>query len=140
MRRQLRIFLAARYSQIDAMKVIRDQIQANGDIVVSRWIDSGESNWMTPEGEKQAAHCPEDQRERWAIADTADVRYCDLLIIFPGGTRGGKYVEMGMAAAFGKKIIAVGEPENIFYYLPVVHRATMGSLFDVIEEVRKGML
>lgn len=62
-----------------------------------------------------------------AATDEADVRRSDVFVLFSEKRdasedrgRGGRHVEFGMAYAMGKRIIVVGERENVFHSLPGV--------------------
>ena len=52
-----------------------------------------------------------------------DVAAADAVVCFlepGGGGNGGRHVEFGMALAWGKRTIVVGEPEHLFHTLPSV--------------------
>ncbi len=58
------------------------------------------------------------------MEDWHDLEVADTVIAFteglgegPGRRRGGRMVEWGMALALGKRCIAVGTRENVFFWL-----------------------
>jgi nucleoside 2-deoxyribosyltransferase len=107
------IYLASRYSRIDEMNRVAVELETLGCCsVVSSWI-SGACNEGTLGGA--------------AIAeiDIRDCRNADWLIAFteqPRSTnsRGGKFVELGVAIAMNKQIFVVGYRENVFCCLPQI--------------------
>jgi hypothetical protein len=102
-------YFAARFSRRFELQGYRAELQRLGHEVTSRWIDSN----------------GEDEGEECAVRDVQDVELADGIIAFLEAprtpTRGGRHVEFGIAAAQGKRLIAVGaERENVFYHLPEV--------------------
>jgi hypothetical protein len=63
-----------------------------------------------------------EQWSKLALVDVDDVRRADGLIFFSedheGG--GGRHVELGLALAWSKNVIVVGQREHIFHRLPQV--------------------
>jgi hypothetical protein len=133
----MKIYLAARYSRRLELCGYREQLQAAGHHVTSRWLngshqisdagiplgDAGESLVECDSGvdSQEAARL----RARFAVEDFVDVRNAELLIAFTepprsGPTRGGRHVELGLAIGMAKPVIIVGHRENIFCWLPPV--------------------
>lgn len=116
----MKIYLCSRYSRRDELRGVRDVLTAKGFVVTSRWLDT---EWEENDGQGSSAAPPEYRRE-FAIKDMIDVQVCDAIIAFTepprSNGRGGRHVEFGMAAAWGKKLIVIGPEENIFHYLPGV--------------------
>lgn len=100
--------MSSRFSNRDLMEELRPQIEAHGYEVVSRWH-------MEPQ---------DDNVERQCLVDYNDVRVADIVYMFTGGsTRGGMYVELGLALAWGKEIILIGEREEcVFMHMPGVQQ------------------
>jgi hypothetical protein len=106
-------YFAARFSRRFELQGYRADLLRIGHEVTSRWIDDAgrEDELEDPRG------C--------AVRDMRDIEIADGIIAFleipRTATRGGRHVEFGIAAAEGKRLIAVGpERENVFYHLPEV--------------------
>jgi hypothetical protein len=118
----MKIYLAATYSRNAEMRGIRDQLEALGHEVTSRWIDQHGGN--VPESivaEKLNASPVECYP--YAEADVTDLKVADTVILFTsadGGGQGGRHVEFGLAIGLGKRLIIVGPRENVFHTLPQV--------------------
>src|SRR5277367_3461579 len=115
----MRIYLASRFSRQREMRAIRDRIVAMGHEVNSRWLE--EEYESSGHGSSQA---PPEHHEKWAKYNYQDVLLCDTMVNFtepPNSCgRGGRHVELGLALAWGKRLIVVGHRENVFHNLPQV--------------------
>lgn len=105
--------MAARFSRRFELQGYRADLARIGHEVTARWIDDRD-------GADEAADA-----SGCAVRDVQDVEIADGIIAFTEiprtPTRGGRHVEFGIAAAEGKRLIAVGpERENVFYHLPEV--------------------
>lgn len=117
----MNIYLAARYSRREELCDYREELQALGHTVTSRWLNGNhqiEDAGLSTEG----AH---NERVRFAQEDWDDLMAADTVICFTesprsGPARGGRHVEAGAALATGKRVIVVGFRENVFYCLPQV--------------------
>jgi hypothetical protein len=127
-----RFYLAARYSRREELCRYRTQLdhifKAIGWRVQSRWL-AGEHQWDGAAVE--AARAYESGKEhpdavRFALDDWEDVQGSDIVIVFTeppraeNSSRGGRHVELGLALAWGKKVLVVGHKENVFCLLPQV--------------------
>lgn len=125
----MKIYLASRYSRRDQMRELAAELTRMGHEITSRWL---ETEWVNRPGDGAAA--PPEYREKYAAIDMEDVRAADCVVNFteaPGdGSRGGRHVELGLAVAWGKRIIVVGHRENLFHHLPVVE--FFNSQWDVL--------
>jgi nucleoside 2-deoxyribosyltransferase len=109
----MKVYLAARYSRMEEMRVHAERLKASGIEVTSRWI-------LGLHDKAPPALCASD--------DIEDIRSADAVVVFaddPGHitgrpSRGGKHVEFGLALGLGKPIYLVGRPENVFQHLPQV--------------------
>ena len=106
-------YFAARFSRRFELQGYRADLLRMGHEVTSRWIDDA--------GRKDELENPRG----CAVRDLRDIEIADSIIAFletpRTPTRGGRHVEFGIAAAEGKRLIAVGaERENVFYFLPEV--------------------
>jgi hypothetical protein len=125
----LNVYLCSRYSRRDQMRTLREELVRRGHVVTSRWLDT---EWGSRPNESSAA--PPEYREQYAVVDMEDVRAADVLVAFteaPGdGSRGGRHVEYGMAAAWGKRLVVVGHRENLFHHLPGIE--FYGSMMEML--------
>ncbi len=119
----MNIYLAARYSRNAEMRDYRDQIEAAGHKVTSRWID------LHPDvvGDFSESFKPDvlnTEPERCAPLgqhDLDDIDRADMVLSFTGvGGKGGRHVEFGYGLARGKRMLLVGPREHIFHSLSVV--------------------
>lgn len=116
----MKIYLCARYSRRDEMRVVRAELQRLGHEITSRWLDT---EWEGKDDSGSSA-APAEYREQHALEDVEDVAAADCLIAFTepprSGGRGGRHVEFGIALALGKQLIVIGWRENIFHHHPRV--------------------
>ena|SRR6266496_13608 len=111
------VYLSASIRAQPVMRRYRDILQDEfGWKVQARWIDVQESS---PMGVKEV----QEDRVRaaiYAVTDMADILTSGTVIIFTRwpSTSGGRHTELGLALAFGKRIILVGPRENVFQALP----------------------
>ena len=148
----MKIYLAARYSRRLELCGYREQLQALGHVVTSRWLDGSHqiSDSGQPIGEHGEALAEGDDgsnseaaanlRTLFAQEDLEDVKAADLLVAFtepPRSTasRGGRHVEFGVALGMGKLLLVIGYRENIFCWLPGVEflptwDCAMAALFE----------
>lgn len=117
----MRIYLASRYSRHIELQGYRDELEAAGHEVTSRWINGGhqiDDRGLSAQGK-------EEERIRFAQEDWNDLLRAECVISFSeaprsSNSRGGRHVEHGMALAYGKRAIVVGHRENVFHCLPEV--------------------
>lgn len=106
-------YLASRYQDHPLMRDWRIEIERHGWLVSSRWIDGDHEITGTDD---------ENERRRFAAEDMEDVQRANVVIVrsdpaFFRTGRGGRHVELGLALAWRKRIILVGERENVFHWL-----------------------
>lgn len=114
----MKIYLATLYAEKRVMQAWRDVLQHEGHLVTSRWIDGGHDLDMNAETDAQ--------RMQFAEEDLEDLENADCILMWNppqlhGKGRGGRHTEFGYAIARGKRLIIVGERENVFHYLGEVH-------------------
>jgi hypothetical protein len=118
----VKIFLSSRYSRREELCRYRDELQAMGHTVTSRWLVT---SWRETDESGGSSAAPPEYRQEFATKDMVDVECCDCLIAFNeeprSGGRGGRHVEYGAALAMGKLLIVVGHRENIFHHHHRVH-------------------
>lgn len=105
-----RIYLAARFSARPEMEIIANRLAALGHTITASWVYGGEDGLT---------------RAKIALLDLADVDRADTVISYthPRGTftnGGGRHVEFGYALARGKRLVVIGERENVFHHYPAV--------------------
>jgi hypothetical protein len=121
----VKIYIASRNQE--AGQRLRALVQSLGHQVTSRWLD-----------EAQYTGIPAEQQEkvRAAIENLEDVQSADLLILRaePDGSfvPGGKHVETGAALAWGKPVLVLGRPENVFHWHPLVTIVDEGGLIEYL--------
>lgn len=111
-----RIYLAARYSRRDDMRIVAMGLERAGFEVTSRWLLEDK-----PLNTKLGDDSPEFYRQT-AEVDIEDIAKADTIVFFSedpkiGTPRGGRHVEFGYAYAAGKRMVVIGQEENIFHYL-----------------------
>lgn len=113
----MKIYLASRYSRREELCGYRDQLEAIGQTVTSRWLTGNHDNAKRPDGtyEPGAARLA-------AAEDLADIDAAEIVISFtesaPENRTAGRHVEFGYALARGKVMVIVGPPESVFHYRP----------------------
>lgn len=115
----MHIYLASRYSRFQEMQRYRDQLEAAGHTVTSRWING--DHQIDDAG--LSIQSKEAERIRFAQEARDDLLRADCVISFTeaprsSNSRGGRHVEHGMALALNKRVIIVGHRENVFHCLP----------------------
>jgi nucleoside 2-deoxyribosyltransferase len=105
----MKIYLAAMYQWMDKMKIEREKYRAAGFEITADWIESDEVNQARSHNEN-------------ATLDLAGIDNADVFVLYtlPVGTMfssGGRMTELGYAIALNKRIIIVGERENVFCHL-----------------------
>ena len=105
----MKVYLAGRYQEQKTMRLVRS-VWAPEIAVTSRWID-GKHDGV------EARTC--------ALDDLADIDEAEALVLwnpqrFHGQGRGGRHVELGYALALGKRVLIVGDRENVFHSHPLV--------------------
>ena len=108
----MKVYLAAMYSLMTSMQFYHDRLRNAGHEPTSRWVD----------GNEEGTSCAEA-----AAMDLIDIERADVLILFTNqkGTMfksGGRFVELGYAIGIDKRIIVVGDYENVFIHLPEIER------------------
>lgn len=116
-----KIYVAAPWADRELAKEAKLKLEADGFEVTSRWI---EKHLPKPSDQSGLGYDRVILIQE-AGHDVEDVFNADIVILLNTQKRGeetsGKAVETGMAMAWMKPVIVVGEISNIFHYLmPVV--------------------
>jgi hypothetical protein len=128
----MKIYLAATYTKQPIMQQIARRLISLGHIVTSSWIHGTIDSHYRLEAEKDVHDIYE--------ADTL-IFFTDLNhIFFPDKlihqTRGGRHTELGLALGLQKRIILVGDRENIFHYLPKIEQVnTIDEMLEILDKV-----
>ena len=128
----MKIYLASRYSRNAEMRGYRDELEAMGHEVTSRWINlhAGSTSYLSAAAltvleksfiPEQLSATP-DLCSAYAVADWQDLLRAECVISFTCGSggKGGRHVEFGMGLAWKKRMMVVGPRENVFHTLPEV--------------------
>ena len=125
-----KIYVAARYTRRDEMRILARLLKDTGFAVTSRWLFENK-----PLNTQLGDDSPQFYAET-AIVDIEDIDRADTILFFSedpliGTPRGGRHVEYGYALGTGKRMVIIGGPENIFHYLPgVVHFSDIQTFID----------
>jgi nucleoside 2-deoxyribosyltransferase len=116
------VYMAAQYPRREELKAYAAEARREGFEITARWLDETHSPNV------KMTEVPERELKDIALQDRVDIERSDVMIFFAENQfaqppRGGRHVEFGMALAMGKRIIVVGEPENVFHHLPGVFHA-----------------
>ena len=130
----MKVYLAARYTQKEEMKTVREILRKAGVMCTSSWLNEPHTPGTTLDQVLDTDLC------EFAQQDMDDIRRCDLFVLFSVDpllptVRGGRHVETGYALGLGKPVYVVGPRENIFHYLPgVKHFTCISELIDDITD------
>ena len=120
----LKIYLAAPWTDKIIAQNAAEKFREAGFEITSQWLTSED----TDDPEALKAH---------ALRDISDLLSSNMLVLLNTQERGyetsGKAVETGIAIAWLKPIIVVGDPTNVFHYLNIPKVATVE---EAIEEAR----
>lgn len=129
----IKIYVAAPWKDKPLAMETAKTLESQGFFVTSRWINFHEDK---PADASGLAY-DKDVLIREAAQDVEDVFNCDVLILLNTQKRGeetsGKAVETGMAMAWMKPVIVVGEASNIFHHI----NPRVESLEEAIALIRK---
>ena len=110
------VYLSARFSRREELNRYREELAEAGIEVTSRWLTDPTAELTGEAWRILAVKDPDDK-------DRDDIRRADALVLFADSgrdSRGGRHVEFGMALALEKRLIVVGEIENLFQCLTEV--------------------
>lgn len=128
----MKIYLASNYADHPRMRIIKEVLGQQNIKVTSRWIN-GEHAHL--EG---GTH--QEMNARFAREDLEDLESAEVVVVFnepgPRSSRGGKHLELGYALAIKKRIILIGQPSNVFHYLPEIE--IIEDVSDLIQKLIEG--
>lgn len=117
-----RVYLSGQFEDGTRLCEVRQQLQAAGHSVTSRWLDSAAAGPATAQASDPGA---DTRLGGIARQDFEDVDRSDVVVVFNPAEacsigRGGRHVETGYALARGKRVIVVGARGNVFHWLPEI--------------------
>jgi len=134
----MKVYIAARYDRLKEMNKHKTLLSNAGFTVTSRWLNGTHQIHPNPEKIDKDAENVDMAARPFAEDDLEDVINSDVLIFFsePANShskRGGRHVEFGIALALKKRIMVVGNRENVFHCLPQIeHYKTFGELLQCL--------
>jgi len=120
--RKMKVYIAASYLRKEEAQKLGLELEQKGFEILSDWHQVNEQ-----------ADYHSGQR---AIRDMHSVEQCDLFIEFVGDkdSKGGRHCELGLALAWNKKIILIGEIDTcIFTNLPYLPR--MKNIEELLRKI-----
>lgn len=147
----LTVYIAAPYAARSQVAEHLKELETIGFKTQCRWADG--THEFGPEGAAFSADPTE--RARWAMEDISDIDDCDIVVAFTAaailplpervsrGTSGGRHIETGYAIAKRKTVILIGDPENVFHWLPTVwlakdwHEAVVGLSAHLVKHLNE---
>lgn len=155
----LKVYLAAPYGTRDSIRRLAAELEQIGMTATSSWLQ--EQHEVSAATTGAASGVGDDDAQRHVAQDFADIDRSDVLVVFTepmwtpsptpgrgstlslvGGNphSGGRHIETGYAQALGKRVLVVGEPENIFHRaLPVVptwHKAVLWLVGETLPKTK----
>lgn len=119
----MKIYLAAAYTAESRakMRATRTVLEQYSHTVTSRWIDE-----------------LRDTQQAQGLMDFRDLAEADAVVCFTGipSTSGGFHTEVGLALAWRKQTIIVGERLNVFHHLAEIQWFPSWSAF--LDDLREG--
>jgi nucleoside 2-deoxyribosyltransferase len=139
MNKKLKIYIAGSYYRKPEFQKIAVTLRDCGHLITSSWLDRRDA----ANDEALSA----DQQARVAAEDLVDIRNADAVLSFTeppesGNKRGGRHVELGLALAWGKTCLIIGEQEHVFHHLPqLVHCFNLNDarvVLDILARIKTG--
>lgn len=139
----MRVYLAAPYPSRDVLREYANDLFHIGFQVTSSWLL--EEHEISPGTSGAAVDLPDDQVDKHALDDMADIDRSELLVLFTenvvqGPSGGGRHVETGYALAKGMPIIVVGDPENVFHRLQDGRVVRVADWHDAVLELSRRLV
>lgn len=116
-----RVYLASRFARREELRAIAKELENEGFVVTSRWLDS-------PTSLAGSDLDPGGRGAELALMDLEDLRRSDICVAFteeaehPRPGRGGRHTELGIAIALGIEVVLVGPREHVFHTLPIIRQ------------------
>lgn len=107
----MKIYVAAKFEEAPRVQKLYKILRERGHEITHDWTTEDASKYSGADLAAYKAEC--------AYNDYLGVKHCDLCLVLNHDKLYGGAAEMGMAIAWNKKIVVVGESirENIFFHL-----------------------
>lgn len=104
----MRFYVASKFENADAVKVVYDKLKKRGHTITHDWTA------------EDATNKTQGYKTKCAINDYIGVRSADAIIVLNHPKMFGGAAELGMAIAFGVPayVVDMDVRENIFFHLP----------------------
>lgn len=112
----MKVYVAAQYARKREIRECSAILRDAGYEVVSTWhLEPHEANVTL-------AECGNDLLREYALRDLGEILQCEAFIFVAEDQhnqppRGGRHVEFGYALAHYKRVLVIGDRENMFHYL-----------------------
>lgn len=131
----MKVYLAGPYRSRAQLQRCAAELEQVGYTPCARWLEGDHEG--APDAATDALLA---DRQRWAREDLADVHEAAVVVAFTAsaawymspahtgavpvnfGASGGRHIETGYALRTGKHVVLVGQPENVFHWLPGITR------------------
>ena len=128
----MNVYIGARFSMAPEANALAAELKdAKYDIASSWHTDDSEPAWDNPVIQAQRA-----------MRDYTELMGADAFVQLTGNpredTRGGQHVELGMAIAWNKVIIVVGQRGHVFHYLETIGHVDHAS--QVVEGLEEWLI
>ncbi len=124
------IYIAAPFTARERARELKDMVEAAGHVSTASWIPSHLSDYDNLSATQLLTE---------AKHDALGVRRSDIIVLINNegpSTSGGMHVEFGLALAYGKGVIIVGEKTNLFHYFDkIVFAPSINEVVDRIGRV-----
>lgn len=104
----MKFYISCGVEYVEWAKAIRIQLLDKGYEVISDWMLDPKLGYGVS---------TEEELEGKALKDMRQVAECDVLVTNGSSAHGGAHVELGLALAYGRRVLLVGAPSNVFHRL-----------------------
>ena len=126
---KIKVYIGAPWNCKPQAKEARALLEKEGFEVTSSWIDITENR-----DKNDPANLPFFQEN--ALRDVTDLLSAWVFLLLNIHKSEGKAVETGIALASNIPVVMVGEPSNIFHYLPIPIMSDLPSAIELIKQWR----
>jgi len=110
----MKIYVACPMQFVSEARRVALYLATSGYVITSRWLLNKVSSPMRDMNDAAKANYATE----WCDKDYFDLESADVAVILnpDASVTGGTHVELGIALALRKRIIAIGSKPNVFYY------------------------